>query len=249
MSGYNKINGDYAGGNHYLITEVLKGAWGYQGWVMSDWGATPSWEFALKGLDQEAGANLDAVMWKNEPLTEPLRKAYAEGKLPKERLSDMVRRILRSMYAVGVDKWGPAPKVDMARHNEIALETARQGIVLLKNDGVLPLAADSGLRIAVIGGHAQVGVPTGTGSTAVTPPGVGMRTSSGWRSGGHGSGTQPLPAPLVTSREAEEASCPRRRSSSTRAGARRRPYSWRGARMWSSSSGFAWRAKASISPI
>jgi beta-glucosidase len=100
----------------------------------------------------------------------PLRAAYAEGKLPKARLSDMVRRILRSMYAVGVDQWGPAPEVDLARHHAVALDTARQGIVLLKNDGVLPLAADTTARIAVIGGHAQVGVPIGTGSSAVVPP-------------------------------------------------------------------------------
>jgi beta-glucosidase len=78
---------------------------------------------------------------------------------------------LRSMFAVGIDTWGPAPKVEMAKHNEIALETARQDIVLLKNDGVLPLTADTIARIAVIGGHAQVGVPTGTGSSAVVPPG------------------------------------------------------------------------------
>ncbi len=90
---------------------------------------------------------------------------------PKERLSDMVRRILHSVYAVGVDKWGPAPKVDMAKHNEIALEIARQGIVLLKNDGVLPLATDKPLKIAVIGGHAQEGVISGTGSGAVLPVG------------------------------------------------------------------------------
>jgi beta-glucosidase-like glycosyl hydrolase len=57
--------------------------------------------------------------------------------VPKERLSDMVRRILRSMYAVGVDKWGPPPAVDMAKHNEVALDAARQGIVLLNNDGLL----------------------------------------------------------------------------------------------------------------
>ncbi len=82
----------------------------------------------------------------------PFRAAYAEGKLSKERLSDMVRRILRSMYAVGIDAppRKPAPEVDMAKHHEIALETARQGIVLLKNDGILPLAPvhdqDSGKR-------------------------------------------------------------------------------------------------------
>jgi beta-glucosidase len=171
MTGYNKINGDYAGGNSVLIRDVLKDAWGYRGWVMSDWGGTPGWESALKGLDQESGLQLDVMMWKTEWFMEPLRTAYAEGELPRERLSEMVQRILRSMFAVGIDAWERAPEVDMAAHNEIALETARQGIVLLKNDGVLPLAPDTDARIAVIGGHAQVGVATGTGSSAVVPPG------------------------------------------------------------------------------
>jgi beta-glucosidase len=171
MTGYNKINGDYAGGNRVLLEEVLRGAWGFPGWVMSDWGATPSWEFALAGLDQESGLQVDVLMWKSEAFTEPLRTAFAEGKLPKERLSEMVRRILRSMYAIGIDQWDDTPKVDMDAHHQIALETARQGIVLLKNDGVLPVAADTTARIAVIGGHAEVGVATGCGSSAVTPPG------------------------------------------------------------------------------
>ena len=171
MTGYNKINGDYAGGNSVLIQGVLKGAWGYLGWAMSDWGGTPSWDAALNGLDQESGLQLDMMMWQKEWFMAPLRQAYAEGKLPKERLSDMVRRILRSMFAIGVDNWGPAPEVDMTKHNQIALETARQGIVLIKNDGALPLATDTTARIAVIGGHAQIGVPTGCGSSAVLPPG------------------------------------------------------------------------------
>src|SRR5215468_5677779 len=171
MTGYNKINGEYAGGNSVLIQGVLKGAWGYPGWVMSDWGGTPGWEAALKGLDQESGLQLDVMMWQQEWFTARLRQAYADGDMPKERLSDMVRRILRSIFAIGVERWGSAPEVDMAKHNEIALETARQGIVLLKNDGVLPLATDATARIAVIGGHAQVGVPTGCGSSAVLPPG------------------------------------------------------------------------------
>jgi beta-glucosidase len=170
MTGYNKVNGEYAGGNRVLIEDILKGAWGYQGWVMSDWGATQSWEFAVAGLDQESGAQIDAMMWKGEAFTTPLRAAYEDGKLPRERLSDMVRRILRSIYAVGADSWEASPEVDMASHNEIALETARQGIVLLKNDGVLPLGPGMA-KIAVIGGYAHVGVPTGTGSSSVTPPG------------------------------------------------------------------------------
>ncbi|CQD04007.1 glycosyl hydrolase family protein 3 [Mycobacterium lentiflavum] len=169
MTAYNKVNGDYASANGLLLDDILKGAWGYRGWVMSDWGATPSWECALHGLDQECGAQIDTVFWGAEAFSEPLRSAHADGKLPKDRLSDMVRRILRSMFAVGIDRGADAPEPDMAAHNEIALQIARQGIVLLQNRGVLPLAPDA--RIAVIGGHAQLGVPTGCGSSAVVPPG------------------------------------------------------------------------------
>jgi beta-glucosidase len=175
MTGYNKVNGDYAGANRVLVEDILKGAWGYPGWVMSDWGATPTWEFALAGLDQESGAQIDVLMWETQPFVEPLRTAYAEGRLPRERLSEMVRRILRSMYAIGIDRWDAgrtgSPEADPAKHHAIALEAARQGIVLLQNDGILPLAGDTTARIAVIGGFAQVGVPVGTGSSAVTPQG------------------------------------------------------------------------------
>jgi len=171
MSGYNKINGEYASGNHHLLNEVLKDAWGYGGYVMSDWGATLSWDFALKGLDQESGLQADVIMWGGEAFTDRLREAYDRGEFPKERLSHMVRRILRSVFAVGVDKWGPAPEVDLAKHNQIALEGARQGMVLLKNDGALPLPVDSPLKIAVIGGYTQQGVISGTGSGAVAPVG------------------------------------------------------------------------------
>ena len=171
MTAYNKINGVYAAANDVLINEVLKGAWAYRGWVMSDWGATPSWECALGGLDQECGAQIDALLWQAETFVAPLRDAYADGKLPKERLSDMVRRILRSMFAVGIDRTDAAPTSDLAAHNEVALHIARQGTVLLINRGLLPLAPESGMRIAVIGGYAHVGVPAGYGSSTVVPPG------------------------------------------------------------------------------
>ena len=117
---------------------------------------------------------IDTVLWQSEAFTEPLRAAYADGRLPKERLSDMVRRILRSMFSVGIDRWETATELDvpdMPAHHEISLQIARQGIVLLTNRGVLPLAPDTPARIAVIGGYAQSGVPTGCGSSAVVPPG------------------------------------------------------------------------------
>ncbi|MEB4209050.1 beta-glucosidase [Mycobacterium sp. 94-17] len=171
MAAYNKINGEHAAANTVLINDVLKGAWGYRGWVMSDWGGTPSWRCALAGLDQECGAQFDALLWQDECFGAPLRDAYAGGGLTKERLSDMVRRILRSVFAVGADRVDAPPAPDVAAHNKIALEIARQGAVLLTNRGLLPLAPEPGARIAVIGGHAHVGVPAGYGSSTVVPAG------------------------------------------------------------------------------
>jgi beta-glucosidase len=138
---------------------------------MSDWGATSSWEFAVKGLDQESGAQIDAMLWQAEAFTDRLKAAYADGRLSQVRLSDMVHRILRSIFAVGADQWGDTPAPDMAVHHRIALQIARQGIVLLENPGVLPLSTKPAPRIIVIGGSAQVGVPAGCGSSAVVPPG------------------------------------------------------------------------------
>ena len=94
---------------------MLKGAFGYPGWVMSDWGASSSLDVALAGLDQASGPQLDVMLWQAESFTDRLRPAYADGDLPQERLSDMVRRILRSIHAVGVDSWDPAPEPTWTR--------------------------------------------------------------------------------------------------------------------------------------
>jgi beta-glucosidase len=135
MGAYNKVNGAYNCGNDPILNGVIKDAIGFKGYIMSDWMAVYSWDFALKGLDQHSGAQLDQKEWFNEPLKE----AMAKGEFPKERLSDMVRRILRSMRMVGVDRWDGETgyTVDMAKHNEAALEVARQGIVLLKNEDAI----------------------------------------------------------------------------------------------------------------
>ena len=169
MSAYNKINGEYAGGKQPSPQRGSEGVWGYKGWVMSDWGAVPQWDFALAALTR-SGAQLDMMMWKVEPFTGPLRKAYAEGKLPKSAFPTWCAAFCARSTQLG--STGAGAQVDMAKHNAVALEIARQGIVLLKNEGdLLPLAADKPLKIAVIGGYAQLGVPTGTGSSAVLPVG------------------------------------------------------------------------------
>jgi beta-glucosidase len=166
MCAYNKVNGEYACGNGALQDEVLKGAWHYPGWIMSDWGAVYAAGYEHHGLDQESGSQLDPQVWFDGPLQADL----AAGRFSHARLSDMVRRILRSLYAAGADRPTASASIDFAAHNEVALETERQGIVLLKNEGLLPLAS-SAHNIAVIGGHANLGVLAGGGSSVVTPPG------------------------------------------------------------------------------
>lgn len=166
MCAYNEVNGRHACDNQWLLDTVLKKDWGYKGWVMSDWGAVGSYEFANAGLDQESGEQLDKQVW----FDWPLKRAVRDGRVSEARVNDMAHRILRSMFAVGLVEHPPQrAAIDYAADSVVALEIARQGIVLLKNEsGVLPLVATV-KRIAVIGGQAQLGVLSGSGSAQGTP--------------------------------------------------------------------------------
>ncbi|MBU6261222.1 MAG: glycoside hydrolase family 3 C-terminal domain-containing protein, partial [Burkholderiales bacterium] len=168
MCAYNRYAGPYACENEFLLQHVLKGDWGYPGWVMSDWGAVHAVAAANAGLDQESGAQRDAQIWFGAPLAAALRS----GAVPPQRLSDMVHRILRSMFAVGLFDHPPKPgPIDYAADGAVALRAEQQGIVLLANrDGLLPLAK-SVRSIAVIGGQADAGVLSGGGSSQVIPVG------------------------------------------------------------------------------
>jgi beta-glucosidase len=166
MCAYNKINGEYSCGNNWLLNEVLKQDWRYPGWVMSDWGAVHSETDALRGLDQESGQQHDKMVY----FAEPLGNAVQQRRVPVARIDDMARRILRSMFAVGVVDFPPnhAP-INYKAHALKALEIAQNGIVLLKNaHNTLPLPTNLA-RIAVIGGQAHFGVLSGGGSAQVTP--------------------------------------------------------------------------------
>jgi beta-glucosidase len=166
MCSYNKINGAYGCENDYLLNTVLKRDWGYKGFVMSDWGAVHSIDAALKGLDQQSGSQLDAEVYLGKPLANAATGAAADPKYA-VRLSDMNRRILRSIYATGADVPAPRSDIDFAANAVVAENVAKEGIVLLRNRGnALPLAA-SAKRIAIIGGYADFGVLSGTGSSQV----------------------------------------------------------------------------------
>jgi beta-glucosidase len=166
MCAYNKVNGDYSCENDYLLNQVLKKEWGFQGWVLSDWGGTHSTtKAALAGLDQE--------MPGDRFFGAPLEKAVDSREVPEARLNDMVHRILRSMFACGVIDDPPVRSVvDPFQGLEDAQHIAEESIVLLKNEGgLLPLNATPAQSIALIGSHADVGVLSGGGSAQVDPPG------------------------------------------------------------------------------
>jgi beta-glucosidase len=170
MCSYNRLNGDYACENDFLLNKVLKQDWAYKGYVMSDWGATHSGAKAANaGLDQESGADA----FDKQPFFKgPLKDALAKGEVSQARLDDMARRILRSLFASGVvEKPVKIEAIDYAAHAKVTQADAEEGIVLLKNEkGLLPLVA-SAKKIVVIGGHADVGVLSGGGSSQVYPIG------------------------------------------------------------------------------
>ena len=166
MCSYNRVNGDYACENQYLLTDVLKKEWGFKGFVLSDWEATHSTvKAALAGLDEQQPGD--------EYFGAPLKKAVEDGQVPMARLDDMVHRLVRSMFAVGVVDHPPVRRVvDPFKGRDDARKIEEESLVLLKNEGgILPLAAGGGKTIVVIGGHADEGVLSGGGSAQVDAPG------------------------------------------------------------------------------
>ncbi len=166
MCSYNLINGVYACENDYTLNQVLKKEWGFEGFVLSDWWGTHSTvKAALAGLDQQ------------QPTFDffgaPLKKAVESGEVPLARLDNMVHRILRTEFASGIyDDPQPTKVPDIRRGNQVARHVEEEAAVLLKNDGgQLPLDAAALKSIAVIGGHADVGVLSGGGSAQVDPAG------------------------------------------------------------------------------
>jgi len=165
MCAYNKVNGAPACGSDYLLNNVLKTDWRYPGFVMSDWGGTPGLPAALAGLDQQSAAELDTEVY----FREKLARAASENPAYAARLDDMNRRILRSIYAAGLDRnpARPGGRIDFNANGAVAQKVAEQAIVLLRNrSGFLPLGRNV-KRIAVIGGYAHAGVLSGGGSSQV----------------------------------------------------------------------------------
>jgi len=165
MCAYNAVNGDFSCENRYLLTDVLKKSWNFKGFVLSDWGGAHSTAKAsAAGLDHE------------EPLDDfygdKLKKLVVSGAIPMSELDEHVRRVLRSEFVSGIVDF-PTQKsvVDVEGGLEISRQLAERSIVLLKNDGTLPLNSDSARSIAIIGAHSDKEMISGGGSAQVDPPG------------------------------------------------------------------------------
>ncbi len=163
MASYNKLNGPHASENRWLLTDLLKAEWHYQGFVVSDWGATRSTAAA-------ANAGLDLEM-PGPPrfFGDKLEAAVRSGEVSKAQIDDNARRIARLIVRSGLLD-GPLPPGEIGgdHHRAIARAAADEAIVLLKNSGVLPLRP--GIRtLAVIGPNADVARIQGGGSSAVNP--------------------------------------------------------------------------------
>ena len=163
MCAYNKINGTYCSEHHWLLTEVLREEWGFEGLVVSDWGAVHDRVAALRGgLDLEMPPNLgvsDAA----------IVEAVQNGSLDESILDEAVSRVLRL-----VDRSQPAlaggASFDPDDHHALARRAAHESAVLLKNAGrVLPLQPQEGSTVAVIGEFARTPRFQGAGSSQVNP--------------------------------------------------------------------------------
>ena len=170
MCSYNLINGRWGCENDYLLNTVLKGDWGFKGFVMSDWGAVHSTAPAANnGLDQFTGfCCVTDKPWFAPPL---FKAALQSGQVSERRLDDMVERILWALFAKGaVDNPVKIAPIDYSANAKVSQHAAEQSLVLLKNDGgLLPLRGVK--SVAVIGGNADRGVMAGGGSSDVTPVG------------------------------------------------------------------------------
>jgi len=158
MSAYNKVNGIHCSENKYLLTDLLKNKWGFQGFVMPDWAGAHS-------TTPSANAGLDCIIYKSDLFGAPLSDAVNKGMVSETTITEMARRFLRVIFLTGLmDK---QPETDIKKPNSIAIQelnrkASREGIVLLKNsrltgqeENILPINPTFIKKLAVIGPNAD----------------------------------------------------------------------------------------------
>ncbi len=170
MSAYNRLNGTYCAQHRWLLTEVLRDEWGFDGIVISDWWGTKGDESIDAGLDLE----MPGPPQHSGPRAAERVRA---GEMDQELLDAAARRMLSTMERLGAldpDRRGDERSEDLPEHREVLRRAARESIVLLRNESVagtpaLPIDRTSVRRVAVIGPNADTAAVLGGGSAAVNP--------------------------------------------------------------------------------
>ena len=161
MGAYNRLNGKYATQNEWLLTKVLREEWGFDGVVMTDWGAGDN-------PVEQIRAGTDLIMPGSDAIVARLLEAVKSGELSEEAVNRAAARVLKLIEKSPAYRGHrPSMKPDLEKHARVAYEAAAEGVVLLKNDGALPLRRDA--RIALFGTGQVETIRVGTGSGHTHP--------------------------------------------------------------------------------
>jgi beta-glucosidase len=180
MGAYNKVRGEHACHNDFLLNQILKDQWGFDGVVVSDWGGVHDTnEAALNGLDIEMGTYTNGLTtesifaFDDYYLANPYLAMLKSGELPMSTLDDKVSRILRLTFRTAMDRSKPWGSFASEEHHEVSRTIAEEGIVLLKNDPIkkqgnvlLPISAKYN-NILVVGENATRDLMVGGGSSSL----------------------------------------------------------------------------------
>lgn len=175
MGAYNLYKGQHACHNQYLLNDILKGEWGFDGVVVSDWGGVHDTDQAItNGLDMEFGSWTDGLSngasnaYDNYYLADPYLERIKSGKAGTKELNDKVRRILRLAFRTTMDRNRPYGAMCSPEHYDAARKIGEAGIVLLQNNGnLLPVDLAKTKKIAVIGENAVKMMTVGGGSSSL----------------------------------------------------------------------------------
>ena len=173
MGSYNLWQGVHCCQNDTLLNGILKGEWGFDGAVVSDWGGvTDTWQAATGGMDIEMGSFTDGKLKESEftyddyYLARPFEKLINEGKIPMKVLDDKVARVLRTMFRTAMNPNKAIGSQCSEEHYDVCRQIGEEGIVLLKNsNNMLPLDANRYGKILVVGENATRSLTQGGGSS------------------------------------------------------------------------------------
>ena len=173
MGSYNLWKGVHCCQNDTLLNGILKGEWGFDGAVVSDWGGvTDTWQAATGGMDIEMGSFTDGKLKESEftyddyYLARPFEKHINEGKIPMKVLDDKVARVLRTMFRTAMNPDKAIGSQCSEEHYDVCRQIGEEGIVLLKNsNNMLPLDANRYGKILVVGENATRSLTQGGGSS------------------------------------------------------------------------------------